>query len=249
MSDDQSTHFGYRQVSSGEKTRLVGEVFTSVADNYDLMNDLMSLGMHRLWKWFAVQQLAARPGDRILDLAGGTGDLASRLQLKVAPTGSIVIADINQSMLCRGRDRLLDRGISSGVEYVRADAENLPFADNSFDLITIAFGLRNVTDQARALASMYRSVRYGGRVLILEFSRVAIPILARIYDRYSFKLIPWLGRTVARDEASYVYLVESIRRHPDQKTLAAMMVTAGFDNVSWQNLSGGIVALHSGYKL
>lgn len=249
MSEEPTTDFGFRRIAASDKNRLVGEVFTSVADNYDLMNDLMSLGMHRLWKWFTIQQLGAGPGDRILDLAGGTGDLAMRVHKKVSPGGDVVVADINRNMLDRGRDRMLDAGITTGVEYVQANAEELPFAANSFDKITIAFGLRNVTDKSKALASMYRTLGYGGRLLILEFSHVAIPAMAKLYDRYSFRLIPWLGKTVARDEASYIYLVESIRRHPGQQTLATMMSEAGFDNVTWQNLTGGIVALHSGYKL
>lgn len=249
MNEDQATDFGYQKVPLTDKTRLVGEVFSSVADNYDLMNDLMSLGIHRVWKWFAIHQLAPLPGDHVLDIAGGTGDLAIKMYRKVAPHGQVIIADINKLMLSRGRDKMLDQGVMEGIEYIQTNAEALPFRENSFDVVTIAFGLRNITDKQKALASMFSSLRYGGRVLILEFSHIVIPFLARLYDEYSFRFIPWLGKTVAKDEASYVYLVESIRKHPDQQTLASMLEAAGFENVSYRNLSGGIVALHSGYKL
>ncbi|MCG8324451.1 MAG: bifunctional demethylmenaquinone methyltransferase/2-methoxy-6-polyprenyl-1,4-benzoquinol methylase UbiE [Thiotrichales bacterium] len=249
MISEDATDFGFINVSRSEKTRLVGEVFSSVADNYDLMNDLMSLGVHRIWKWIAIQELAPLPGDHVLDIAGGTGDLALQLHNKVSPGGSVTLADINARMLEHGRDRFIDRGLLGGMDFVRANAETLPFAGNSFDKISIAFGLRNVTDKQQALESMYRVLRYGGRLVILEFSRVVVPLLARIYDQYSFSFIPWLGKQVAGDEASYQYLVESIRKHPDQDTLSAMLSRAGFDSVSYRNLSGGIVALHSGYKL
>lgn len=249
MSKEDLTDFGYQNVSTSDKTRLVGEVFSSVAGNYDLMNDLMSLGIHRFWKWFAINKLAVRNGDQVLDVAGGTGDLALKLHQRVAPKGKVVIADINEQMLSHGRDRCLDHGIVQGIDFVQANAENLPFNKNTYDLVTIAFGLRNVTDKQKALASMYNTLKYGGRVLILEFSHIVIPALAKIYDQYSFKVIPWLGKTVARDEASYQYLVESIRKHPDQETLSSMLEKAGFQQVEYQNLSGGIVAIHSAFKI
>ncbi len=249
MNPDKTTHFGYRDVSPDDKTRLVGEVFSSVAGQYDLMNDLMSLGVHRLWKRLAIQQLSPRPGEQALDVAGGTGDLAMALQRRVGAGGRVVIADINAQMLEHGRDRMLDRGITAGIEYVQANAEHLPFRHNSFDLATIAFGLRNVTDKQQALVSMFESLRYGGRLMILEFSHIVLPLLSRLYDHYSFRIIPWLGDKVAGDKDSYVYLVESIRRHPDQKTLGAMLERAGFEQVSWRNLNGGIVAIHTAYKL
>ncbi len=249
MTANKQTDFGFQQVSPGDKTRLVGEVFSSVANNYDLMNDLMSFGLHRLWKSYALRLLAARHGERVLDLAGGTGDLALRIARDVQPQGRVVIGDINAAMLSQGRDRCINQGVIDGIDYVQTNAEQLPFAKNSFDAITIAFGLRNVTDKQQALKSMYDSIRYGGRLLILEFSKVVIPLLQRMYDSYSFHIIPWLGKTVAQDEASYRYLVESIRKHPDQRRLKVMLQQAGFEQVSYQNLSGGIVAIHTAYKL
>jgi demethylmenaquinone methyltransferase/2-methoxy-6-polyprenyl-1,4-benzoquinol methylase len=246
--DRQTTHFGYREVPASQKQRLVGEVFRSVAAKYDLMNDLMSLGVHRVWKAFAIEQCSARPGQRVLDLAGGTGDLAARLAPRVGDTGEVVVADINEAMLDVGRGRLADRGIVGNVRFVRADAECLPFPDNYFDCIVIGFGLRNVTRQQRALDSMLRVLKPGGRALVLEFSRPVLPGLGRLYDTYSFSVLPWLGRVVAQDEGSYRYLAESIRKHPDQDTLKGMMEQAGFGRVQYHNLSGGIVALHKGYK-
>ena len=245
---EPTTHFGYREVPASQKHRLVGEVFRSVASKYDLMNDLMSLGVHRAWKTFAIEQCGARPGQRVLDLAGGTGDLAARLAPRVGDTGEVVIADINESMLDVGRGRLADRGVAGNVRFVRADAEALPFPDNYFDCIIIGFGLRNVTRQSRALDSMLRVLKPGGRALVLEFSRPASPALGKLYDTYSFSVLPWLGRVVAQDETSYRYLAESIRKHPDQETLKGMMEQAGFGRVQYYNLSGGIVALHKGYK-
>jgi demethylmenaquinone methyltransferase/2-methoxy-6-polyprenyl-1,4-benzoquinol methylase len=247
-SQDKTTHFGYRAVPESEKRRLVADVFRSVASKYDLMNDLMSLGAHRLWKAFAVEQCGVRAGNRVLDLAGGTGDLATRLAPRVGAAGEVVLADINDAMLDVGRARLIDRGSAGNVRFVRADAEALPFADNIFDCIVIGFGLRNVTRQQRALDSMVRVLRPGGRVIVLEFSRPVLPGLHKLYDAYSFTVLPWLGRAVANDEASYRYLAESIRRHPDQETLKGMMQQAGFERVEYYNLSGGIVALHKGYK-
>jgi demethylmenaquinone methyltransferase/2-methoxy-6-polyprenyl-1,4-benzoquinol methylase len=244
----KTTHFGYQQVDWEEKQRRVAGVFDSVADNYDLMNDVMSFGIHRLWKRFAVEQSGARPGQRILDLAGGTGDLAARLSRLVGSQGEVVVGDINASMLSVGRARLLDRGISGNVRFVQANAENLPFPPSSFDCITIAFGLRNVTDKQKALESMYQVLKPGGRVLVLEFSTPVIPGLRQAYDLYSFKLLPLMGRLIARDERSYRYLAESIRMHPDQEKLKTMMQQAGFEDCDYHNLSGGIVALHRGFR-
>jgi demethylmenaquinone methyltransferase/2-methoxy-6-polyprenyl-1,4-benzoquinol methylase len=212
------------------------------------MNDVMSLGIHRLWKRFALELAGARPGQRILDLAGGTGDLAARLSGLVGARGEVVVGDINASMLDVGRARLLDRGISGNVTFVQANAENLPFADHSFDCVTIAFGLRNVTDKQKALAAMHRVLKPGGRLLVLEFSTPVIPGLKQAYDLYSFKILPLMGRLIARDESSYRYLAESIRMHPDQKTLETMLQQAGFEDCDYHNLSGGIVALHRGFR-
>ena len=245
---DKTTHFGYEQVTWDSKQRRVENVFDSVAGNYDLMNDVMSFGVHRLWKRFAVEQSGARRGQRILDLAGGTGDLAARLSQLVGPDGEVVIGDINKAMLNMGRERLLDRGICGNVRYVQANAENLPFPENSFDCITIAFGLRNVTDKPRALKSMYRTLKPGGRLLVLEFSKPVIPGVKQVYDLYSFKILPAMGRLIARDEASYRYLAESIRMHPGQEELKTLMEQSGFEDCDYFNLSGGIVALHRGYR-
>lgn len=249
MIEENSTDFGFQNVSPREKTRRVGEVFSSVAGRYDLMNDLMSLGLHRLWKRHAVRLSRIRPGAHILDLAGGTGDMTALFKDKLGATGEIVVADINESMLFEGRDGLIDRGIVEGISYVRANAEELPFRDNSFDCICIAFGLRNVTDKIRALVSMREKLKYGGNVIILEFSRVAAPFLKELYDLYSFRLIPVLGQMVAKDRDSYQYLVESIRKHPDQGELKNMMEDAGFLRVSYYNMTGGVVAIHRGYKI
>ncbi|MGD8671881.1 MAG: bifunctional demethylmenaquinone methyltransferase/2-methoxy-6-polyprenyl-1,4-benzoquinol methylase UbiE [Thiogranum sp.] len=245
---EKTTHFGYQQVKWDEKQRRVAGVFDSVADNYDLMNDVMSLGIHRLWKRFAIEQSGARPGQRILDLAGGTGDLAARLSRMVGPQGEVVIGDINASMLNVGRARLLDRGISGNVRFVQANAETLPFPPNSFDCIIIGFGLRNVTDKQKALESMYQALRPGGRALVLEFSTPVLPGLKTAYDFYSFRVLPLMGRLIARDEDSYRYLAESIRMHPDQEKLRQMMQQAGFEDCDYHNLSGGIVALHRGFR-
>ncbi len=245
---DKTTDFGFAQVPWEEKRRRVASVFDSVAGNYDLMNDAMSLGVHRLWKRFAVEQTGARPGQRILDLAGGTGDLAARLARLVGPGGEVVIGDINASMLRVGRERLLDRGIAANVRFVQADAENLPFPEHSFDCITIAFGLRNVTDKQKALESMFRTLKPGGRLLVLEFSKPRLPGLAPLYDLYSFRVLPLMGRLIARDADSYRYLAESIRMHPDQDTLKGMMEQAGFEDCDYLNLSGGIVAVHRGFR-
>ncbi|HEX8738756.1 MAG TPA: bifunctional demethylmenaquinone methyltransferase/2-methoxy-6-polyprenyl-1,4-benzoquinol methylase UbiE [Casimicrobiaceae bacterium] len=237
------THFGYEQVSPDEKTRRVRGVFDSVASRYDLMNDLMSGGLHRAWKRFAVEISGVRPGAWVLDLAGGTGDLALRFARRVGPSGMVVHSDVNGAMLAVGRDRLIDAGLL--LPTVQCNAEALPFLDRSFDCVTIGFGLRNVTRKERALAEMRRVLVPGGVALVLEFSRVA-PALARVYDWYSFNILPRLGRLVAHDEASYRYLAESIRVHPDQEQLKAMMEECGFDRVDYHNLAAGVVALHVG---
>jgi demethylmenaquinone methyltransferase/2-methoxy-6-polyprenyl-1,4-benzoquinol methylase len=240
--------FGYEKVAWGEKAERVHSVFASVAGRYDLMNDLMSFGVHRLWKQFTLSLTGLRPGQRALDVAGGTGDLAAGMLRQVGKTGRVVLSDVNPAMLEIGRDRLLDQSFSGNVECIIADAEQLPFEDNSFDCVTIGFGLRNVTDKAAALKSMHRVLKTGGQLLVLEFSTPA-PGLKPIYDAYSFKVLPLLGRLVARDEASYRYLAESIRMHPNQETLLEMLRTAGFGQARYHNLTGGIVALHRGYKI
>jgi len=244
----QTTHFGYESVPVGEKAGRVRGVFDSVASRYDLMNDLMSGGLHRLWKRFTVEQAGVRRGQSVLDLAGGTGDLAREFLRPVGDTGRVVLADINYAMLVQGRRRLIDAGAAGNLSIVQLDAEALPFADASFDCITIAFGLRNVTDQRAALSSMYRVLKPGGKLLILEFSRPA-EVLRPAYDFYSFNVLPLMGRLVAKDEDSYRYLAESIRMHPDQETLLGMMREAGFERCRYYNLTGGVVALHLGYRL
>jgi len=245
----ETTHFGYRQVPAADKAGLVGQVFDSVASRYDLMNDLMSFGLHRLWKRFAVERAHLRPGEQVLDLAAGSGDLAALMAPKVGPRGRVLLSDINATMLDLGRDRLTDQGIVGNVDFVIANAESLPFADASFDCLTIAFGLRNVTDQQRALAEMYRVLRPAGRCLVLEFSHPVAPGLKPLYDAYSFSVLPLLGQVVAGDAESYRYLAESIRVHPDQQTLLELMQAAGFERCDYYNLSGGVVALHRGYHL
>jgi len=243
-----NTHFGFQQIPLGEKAGRVAQVFDSVAPRYDLMNDLMSFGLHRLWKRFAILLSGVKRGDRVLDLAGGTGDLARLLLPRVTPGGGVVMADINASMLEQGRARLLDEGLCRGLDFVQADAERLPFTDASFECVTIAFGLRNVSVKERALQAMYRVLKPGGRLLVLEFSRPNLPGLQPLYDRYSFDVLPTMGRLVAGDADSYRYLAESIRMHPDQETLRGMMETAGFERCQYYNLSGGIVAAHRGYR-
>jgi len=242
----KTVDFGYEKVAPEQKAARVRGVFDSVAGKYDLMNDLMSGGLHRLWKRFALGQTGLRPGQRALDVASGTGDLGTGLARQVGRDGLAVLTDINVEMLSRGRDRLIDRGIAGQVEFVIANAECLPFADRSFDCVTIGFGLRNVTDKPAALASMRRVLKPGGRLLVLEFSKPTLALLKPAYDAYSFGVLPRLGSIIAGDAASYRYLAESIRMHPDQATLAAMMREARFDEARWNNLAGGIVALHVG---
>jgi len=246
---DEKTHFGFSDVPLVEKEKLVGRVFTSVAAKYDVMNDLMSLGIHRLWKrWFAATS-GVRSGDRVLDLAGGTGDIAALLLPRVGDAGHVVLGDINAAMLHAGRNRLLDRGFVRNLDYAQLNAETLPFADRSFDAVTIAFGLRNVTDKQRALGEMHRVLKPGGRVLILEFSAMRSEWLKPLYDFHSFQVLPRLGAFIAGDEESYRYLAESIRKHPDQAALKAMLEAAGFAGVDVRNLSAGIVAIHRGYRI
>ncbi|MBT8127715.1 MAG: bifunctional demethylmenaquinone methyltransferase/2-methoxy-6-polyprenyl-1,4-benzoquinol methylase UbiE [Gammaproteobacteria bacterium] len=247
MSD--KTHFGYKTVDADQKEDLVAGVFDSVARKYDLMNDVMSLGIHRIWKKIAMMHTGLKKGRRALDVAGGTGDLTIEMSKQVGADGEVVISDINPAMLEQGRRRLIDKGIAGNVSFVEANAEDLPFDENSFDCVTIAFGLRNVTHQDKALESMYRVLKPGGRLLVLEFSKPVLPGLDKAYDFYSFNIIPLMGRLIAKDENSYRYLAESIRMHPDQATLKQMMQDAGFERCTYHNMSGGIVALHKGFKL
>ena len=246
--NEGSTHFGFREVASAHKADKVGEVFTSVAGRYDLMNDLMSLGSHRLWKDFAVARSGVRAGHHVLDVAAGSGDMTRRFAKYVGASGRVVMTDINRSMLECGRARLLDQGIGPNIDLLLADAETLPFAPHRFDCVSIAFGLRNVTRIPKALTSMTSMLKPGGRVLILEFSHPTSDLLSRVYDLFSFSVIPPLGQMVTGDEPSYRYLVESIRRHPNQDTLSEMMVDAGLEDVEYHNLSGGIVAVHTGFR-
>jgi demethylmenaquinone methyltransferase/2-methoxy-6-polyprenyl-1,4-benzoquinol methylase len=244
-----TTHFGYKTVNTEDKAQKVAQVFHSVASKYDLMNDLMSFGIHRLWKRYAINLSGVRRGQRVLDIAGGTGDLAKVFSREVGDNGRVVLSDINESMLNVGRDRLIDAGCSN-VDFVLANAETLePFADNSFDLLTISFGLRNVTDKDAALAAMFRVLKPGGRLLILEFSKPVFEPFSKLYDFYSFTALPIMGKIVANDAESYRYLAESIRMHPDQNTLKQMMQQAGFSQCDYHNLTGGVVAVHRGFKL
>lgn len=249
MAEQETTHFGYQQVPVEEKAVRVREVFDSVASRYDLMNDLMSLGIHRLWKRQAIALAGVRRGQRVLDLASGTGDLAERFSSIVGPTGQVVMTDINEAMLSRGRERLVNAGRVGNLNYSLANAERLPFASDHFDCVTISFGLRNVTHKEWAIAEMYRVLRPGGRLLILEFSHPTNQTFSKVYDLYSFNVLPLLGRLVTNDADSYQYLAESIRMHPDQETLKAMMEEAGFERCNYYNLTGGVVAIHRGYKL
>ena len=248
MSDKKTTHFGYKEVETDAKAGMVADVFHSVASRYDLMNDLMSGGIHRIWKRFTIELSGVRTGNTVLDIAGGTGDLAARFARIVGDDGKVILADINESMLQVGRDKLLDSGHHGNIEFVQADAQYLPFPDDSFDCITIAFGLRNVTNKETALASMLRVLKPGGRLLVLEFSKPQSELLGKVYDTYSFRVLPLMGRLVANDADSYQYLAESIRMHPDQEALKDMMEDAGFGRVEFHNMTGGIVALHRGIK-
>ena len=243
---EKTTHFGFKTVNETEKQQKVGEVFHSVAQKYDVMNDVMSAGMHRVWKRFAVDTSGVKAGEKVLDIAGGSGDLSKLFSQKVGATGQVILTDINASMLAVGRDRMIDAGLS--VPAAQCNAEFLPFADNSFDCVIVAFGLRNMTHKDAALKEMQRVLKVGGRLLVLEFSKVWQP-LEKIYDAYSFKLLPFMGKLIAKDAESYEYLAESIRMHPDQETLKTMMETAGLSRVDYYNLSAGVVALHKGYKL
>ncbi len=248
MDKDDTTHFGYEQVRAAEKAERVAGVFHSVAAKYDLMNDLMSGGIHRLWKRLTIEFSGVRAGDKVLDIAGGTGDLSARFSRLVGDEGLVVLADINDSMLRVGRDKLIDHGIAHNLRFTQADAQYLPFPDNTFDCITIAFGLRNVTDKDLALQAMHRVLKPGGRLLVLEFSKPRNALLEKAYDTYSFRLLPMMGRLVTNDADSYRYLAESIRMHPDQDTLRGMMENAGFSQCKYHNMTGGIVALHKGVK-
>lgn len=244
--NDKTTHFGFQQVAESEKASKVRGVFSSVAGSYDVMNDLMSFGLHRLWKAFTVQIAGVRKGDRVLDVAGGTADLSLAFARKVGPTGQVWLTDINHAMLSRGRDRVVDHGLLLPV--AQCDAEKLPFPDNHFDVVTVAFGLRNMTHKDQAIAEMRRVLKPGGRLLVLEFSKPASALLGKAYDAYSFAFMPLAGKLITNDADSYRYLAESIRMHPDQETLKGMMVDAGFDLVTYHNMTGGIVALHRGIK-
>ena len=245
---ESETHFGYKNVETQKKEKLVAEVFHSVAAKYDIMNDVMSFGIHRLWKRFTLDASNVRPGNKVLDLAGGTGDLTRKFSQAVGETGKVILADINDSMIKVGREKLHNLGVVGNVEYVQANAQALPFAENTFDLVTIAFGLRNVTDKDEALRSIFRVLKPGGRLLVLEFSKPEQDWLNKAYDFYSFKILPEMGGLIANDKESYQYLSESIRMHPNQETLKTMMQEAGFDQVEYTNLTGGIVALHKGFK-
>lgn len=248
MPEHKTTHFGFQEIPFADKVHRVAEVFNSVAEKYDLMNDLMSFGIHRLWKRFTIAQSEVRKGDIVLDVAAGTGDLAKAFADKVGEQGHVFVTDINDQMLAVGRERLINAGIVGNVTFVQANAEQLPFPDNHFDCITVAFGLRNMTDKQSALNSMYRVLKPGGKLLVLEFSKPSLRALEKLYEVYSFKVIPLLGKWICGDQDSYQYLVESIRKHPDQETLKNMLELAGYEDVMYFNLTGGIVALHQGRK-
>ena len=245
---EQVTHFGFKNVRTEEKAGKVADVFHSVASKYDIMNDLMSMGVHRIWKRLTIESSGVRPGYKVLDIAGGTGDLTMQFSKRVGEQGQVILADINSSMLNVGRDRLIDQGYGGNIQFVQANAETLPFPDNYFNCVSIAFGLRNVTDKNKAIRSMLRVLKPGGRLLILEFSKPNNELLSKVYDKYSFTALPLIGKLVTNDSESYKYLAESIRMHPDQETLKGMMESAGFVNCRFQNMTGGIVALHTGIK-
>lgn len=245
---DKTTHFGYESVAWNEKEKKVADVFHSVAKNYDLMNDIMSFGIHHFWKRFTIELSQVRPGQCVLDLAGGSGDLTRLLSKKVGDSGKVILADINAAMLHVGRDRLLDEGLYKNINFVQGNAQFLPFSDNTFHCITMGFGLRNVTDKEEALRSMYRVCKPGGKLMVLEFSSPTVPGLKSVYDWYSFNILPKIGKLFAQDESSYQYLAESIRMHPNQNVLKEMIENSGFEDCTYHNLSGGIVALHIAYK-
>lgn len=245
---EKTTHFGFEEVATSDKQHKVADVFHSVAGKYDIMNDLMSMGIHRLWKRVTIERSGVRRGDKVLDVAGGTGDLAIKFSKLVGEQGQVVLTDINGSMLATGRDRIIDQGLTQGIDFVQSNAEALPFPDNTFNCIAIAFGLRNVTHKEKALQSMYRILKPGGKLLVLEFSKTTVPGFNKIYDFYSFNILPRIGQWITNDSKSYQYLAESIRMHPDQETLKQMMLDAGFDQCSYTNMTGGIVALHTGIK-
>ena len=246
--NEDLTHFGFKDVPQSQKSKLVGEVFHSVASRYDIMNDVMSFGAHRLWKRFAVSQSGVKEGHTVLDVAAGSGDLSAKFSKRAGPSGKVLVSDINESMLRLGRDRLIDMDCANNLDFVLADAQYLPFKTNFFDCISISFGLRNVTDKLAALGSMCRCLKPGGRLLVLEFSKPILPFLSKAYDEYSFNVIPSMGELITGDKHSYQYLVESIRKHPAQDELKQLMLDAGFDHARYHNLSGGIVALHIGHK-
>ncbi|MBT5031887.1 MAG: bifunctional demethylmenaquinone methyltransferase/2-methoxy-6-polyprenyl-1,4-benzoquinol methylase UbiE [Proteobacteria bacterium] len=246
--NENLTHFGFRDVPQDQKSKLVGKVFHSVASRYDIMNDVMSFGAHRLWKRFAISQSGVKEGNTVLDVAAGSGDLSAKFSERVGPSGWVLVTDINESMLLVGRDRLIDAGCANNLKFILADAQYLPFKSNFFDCVSISFGLRNVTDKLIALSAMYRCLKPGGRLLVLEFSKPVLPFLSKAYDEYSFNVIPSMGELITGDKASYQYLVESIRKHPAQDELKQLMLDAGFDHARYHNLSAGIVALHIGYK-
>jgi demethylmenaquinone methyltransferase/2-methoxy-6-polyprenyl-1,4-benzoquinol methylase len=245
---EQITHFGFQNVRANEKAGKVADVFHSVASKYDIMNDLMSMGIHRIWIRLTIESSGVRPGYKVLDIAGGTGDLTMQFSKRVGEQGQVILADINSSMLNVGRDRLMDQGYGGNIQFVQANAETLPFPDNYFNCVSIAFGLRNVTDKDKALQSMTRVLKPGGRLLVLEFSKPNNELLSKVYDKYSFTALPFMGKLITNDSESYKYLAESIRMHPDQETLKGMMENAGLVNCRYQNMTGGIVALHSGIK-
>ncbi len=247
MSDKEQIDFGYQTVDKDKKEEKVAEVFHSVASNYDVMNDVMSFGIHRLWKRTMIELTGARKGQKALDLAGGTGEIAMKVAKRVGDSGHVVLSDINSSMLEEGRKRVINSGFINNISFELINAEEIPFPDNAFDLVTISFGLRNVTDKLKALKEMQRVIKPGGRLVVMEFSKTSNPALTKLYDFYSFSALPFMGKVIANDEESYRYLAESIRMHPDQETMKSMMLEAGFDEVEYKNLTGGIVAIHRGF--